>query len=110
MAVYGNNLNVYSAAAYDCANIIIQAIKTALANGAHTPQNSSDAAGGKAFRQAVINSIQNISFDGVLGHQSFDANGDTTNRVITLYKVGPNPPGKPVSTPGWNPVAAVKLP
>jgi len=45
-----------------------------------------------------------------LGHQSFDANGDTTNRVITLYKVGPNPPGKPVSTPGWNPVAAVKLP
>jgi len=108
---YGaSNFGAYSAAGYDCANIMIQAIKAALANGAHTPQNSSDAAGGKAFRQAVINSIQNISFDGVLGYQSFDANGDTTNRVITLYKVGPNPAGKPVSTPGWNPVAAVKLP
>jgi branched-chain amino acid transport system substrate-binding protein len=35
-AVYGTaNRNVYSALAYDCANILIQAIKTALANGAH---------------------------------------------------------------------------
>jgi branched-chain amino acid transport system substrate-binding protein len=108
---YGaSNFGAYSAASYDCANILIQAIKTALANGAHTPQNSSDAAGAKAFRQAVINAVQNISFDGVLGHQSFDANGDTTNKVITIYKVGTNPPGKPVSTPGWNPVATVKLP
>lgn len=110
-AAYGAaNFGAYSAAAYDCANLLIQAIKTALANGAHTPQNSSDAAGAKAFRQAVINAIQNISFDGVLGHQAFDANGDTTNKVITIYKVGPNPPGVPVSTPGWNPVATVKLP
>ncbi len=102
------NLGAYSAAGYDCANIIIQAIKTALANGAKTPSSSSDAAGAKAFRQAVINAIQNISFTGVLGPQSFDANGDTTNRVITIYKVGPNPPNVPFSTPGWNPVAAVK--
>ncbi len=108
---YGaSNIGAYSAAGYDCANIVIQAIKTALANGAHTPQNSSDAAGGKAFRQAVINAIQNISFDGVLGHQGFDANGDTTSKVITIYKVGPNQPGVPVSTPGWNPVSQVKLP
>ena len=34
-ATYGvANLGAYSAAGYDCANIIIQAIKTALANGA----------------------------------------------------------------------------
>ncbi len=107
---YGaTNFGAYSAASYDSANILIQAIKTALANGAKTPQNSSDAAGAKAFRLAVINAIQNISYNGILGHQSFDANGDTTNRVITIYKVGPNPPDKPVSTPGWNPVAAVKF-
>ena len=73
-----------------------------------TPTSSSDAAGAKLFRQAVINAIQNISFTGVLGPQSFDANGDTTNRVITIYKVGANPAGVPFSTPGWNPVAAVK--
>jgi branched-chain amino acid transport system substrate-binding protein len=110
-ATYGEaNIGAYSAAAYDCANIFIQAIKAALANGAHTPQNASDAAGAMAFRQAVINAIQKISFDGVLGHQTFDSNGDTTNKVITVYQVGVNPPGVPVGTPGWNPVAAVKLP
>jgi branched-chain amino acid transport system substrate-binding protein len=103
------NLGAYSAAGYDCANIIIQAIKTALANGAKTPTSSSDAAGAKLFRQAVINAIQNIQFTGVLGPQSFDSNGDTTNRVITIYQVGPNPPNVPFSTPGWNPVAAVKV-
>ena len=104
------NFGAYSAAGYDCANIIIQAVKTALANGAHTAQNSSDTAGAKAFRQAVINAIQNISFDGVLGHQSFDANGDTTNRVITIYKLGPAPSGKLVSTPGWDAISSVKIP
>ncbi len=103
------NFGAYSAAGYDCANIVIQAIKTALANGAHTPKDSSDVAGAKAFRQAVINAIQGISFDGILGHQAFDSNGDTTDRVITIYKVGSNPPDKPVSTPGWNPVSTVTL-
>ncbi len=110
-ATYGAaNFGAYSAAGFDSMNILIQAIKTALANGAHTPQNPSDTAGAVAFRTAVINAIQNIHFSGVLGQQSFDANGDTTNRVITIYKVGPNPAGVPVSTPGWNPVAAVTIP
>lgn len=109
-SVYGAaNLGAYSAAAYDCTNILIQAIKTALAKGATTPKDSSDAAGAKAFRTAVIAAIQGIDFNGVLGHQSFDQNGDTTNRIITIYKVGANPPGKPVGTPGWNPVAQVKF-
>jgi branched-chain amino acid transport system substrate-binding protein len=93
-AVY-STISVYSAAAYDCTNILIQAIKTALANGVHTPQNSSDAAGAKTFRQAVINAIQNISFDGVTGHQAFDANGDTTNKIISIYQVADNSSGKP---------------
>jgi branched-chain amino acid transport system substrate-binding protein len=94
-AVYGNDFNVYSAAAYDCANILIQAIKTALAHGAHTPRNSDDAAGAKSFRQAVINAIQNTSYDGITGHQAFDANGDTTNKIISIYKLAANTSGKP---------------
>lgn len=107
---YGaSNLGAYSAAGYDCANLLIQAIKTALAGGAKTPQNASDLTGAASFRQAVINAIQNIQFTGVLGPQSFDKNGDTTNRVVTVYKVGTNPPNVPVSTPGWNPVATVKV-
>jgi branched-chain amino acid transport system substrate-binding protein len=106
-AAYGAaNIGAYSAAAYDCANILIQAIKTALANGAHTPANSSDAAGAKAFRQAVINAIQGISFNGVLGHQAFDSNGDTTNKVITIFKLGPNAQNKP----DWVYAAAVTIP
>ena len=95
-AVYGSaNRNVYSALAYDCANILIQAIKTALAHGAHMPRNSGDALGAKSFRQAVINAIQNISYDGITGHQAFDANGDTTNKIISIYKLGANKSGKP---------------
>ncbi len=93
-AVYGNMFNVYSAVSYDSANILIQAIKTALANGAHTPRNSDDAAGAKAFRQAVINAIQGISYDGLTGHQSFDSNGDTTNRIISIYKLTANTKGE----------------
>jgi branched-chain amino acid transport system substrate-binding protein len=109
-SVYGvANIGAYSAAGFDCANILIQAIKTALANGAHTPSSSSDDAGAKTFRAAVIAAIQGISFNGILGHQSFDQNGDTTNKVITIYKVGPNPAGKAVSIPGWNPVSAVTI-
>ena len=89
-AAFTDPENVYSAAAYDCANILIQAIKTALANGAHTPKDGSDLTGAKTFRQAVINAIQNINYTGVTGHQSFDSNGDTTNKVITIYKLGLN--------------------
>src|SRR6266568_3503816 len=86
LAIY-STISVYSAAAYDCANILIQAIKTALANGAHTPKDSGDAADAKNFRQAVINAVQGISYDGVTGHQSFDQNGDTNNKVFTIYKL-----------------------
>ena len=94
-SVYGASAyGAYSAAAYDCMNIMIQAIKTALANGAKTPQNSSDAAGAKTFRQAVINAIQGISYDGVTGHQAFDQNGDTTDKVISVYQLA-NVNGKP---------------
>jgi branched-chain amino acid transport system substrate-binding protein len=110
-ATYGAaNFGAYSAAGFDCMNILIQAIKTALANGAHTPQNSSDVAGATAFRTAVIAAIQNIKFTGVLGQQSFDANGDTTNKVITIWKVGTNPPGVPVTIPGWIAKDTVMIP
>jgi branched-chain amino acid transport system substrate-binding protein len=90
-----SNLGAYSAAAYDCMGILIQAIKTAIQNGAKPPTNSSDSADAQTFRQAIINAVQNISYNGVLGHQSFDANGDTTNRVITIYKLGLNSSNQP---------------
>ena len=88
-------INVYSAAAYDSANIEIQAIKTALANGAKAPTSSSDSATATTFRTAVIAAIQGIAYDGVTGHQSFDSNGDTQLKVISIYKLGLNTSGKP---------------
>ena len=92
-AKYGT-LGAYSAAAYDCAEIMIQAIKNAVAGGAQTPQNNGDSAGAKTFRQAVINSLMKTDYQGLTGHHTFDQNGDTTNKVITLFQLA-NISGKP---------------
>ena len=72
--------------AFDGMNILIQAIKNALAT---TPAATgpSDTAGGNAFRLAVIKALKQTDYQGVTGHTTFDANGDTTNKVFTLYKV-----------------------
>ena len=83
-AAYG----AYSANAYDAANIMIQAIKKALDGGAVTPKDGSDLDGAKTFRQAVIDQIAKIDYNGVTGHTTFDSNGDTTNKVISIYKSG----------------------
>jgi branched-chain amino acid transport system substrate-binding protein len=101
-AAFTDPMNAYSALAYDCTNILIQAIKAALAHGAHTPRDSNDAAGARAFRQAVIAAIQGISYTGVTGQQSFDANGDTTSRIITIYQLA-----VVSGQPGWKYIASV---
>lgn len=105
MAKYGSAVGPYSATAFDSMNILIQSIKTALAKGAHTPTDSSDSAGAKTFRQAVINAIQGISYDGVTGHTSFDQTGDTTNKIFTIYQVVDVGGGKP----DWAPRAVVNV-
>jgi branched-chain amino acid transport system substrate-binding protein len=91
-SVYGANaIGAYSAGSYDCAMVIIQAVKTALDKGVKAPANSGDTAQAKAFRQAVIDAIQGISYDGVTGHIGFDQNGDTTSRIISIYTIADNP-------------------
>jgi branched-chain amino acid transport system substrate-binding protein len=98
--------SVYSAAAYDSANILIQAIKTALANGAKAPTSSSDSTTATTFRTAVIAAIQGITYAGVTGQQSFDANGDTQLKIISIYKLGLN---TTTSKPDFLYVAAVNV-
>jgi branched-chain amino acid transport system substrate-binding protein len=71
--------------------ILIQAIKAALATGVKTPANSGDAAQAKVFRQAVINAIQQINYNGVTGHYTFDQNGDITNRILYIYTIADDP-------------------
>jgi branched-chain amino acid transport system substrate-binding protein len=88
-STYGaNNISSYSGGSYDCAKIIIQGVKAALDKGVKAPKDSNDAAQAKIFRQAVIDAIQNIDYTGVTGHHTFDKNGDTTNKVISIKTIG----------------------
>jgi len=83
-AAFGT-LGSYSANAYDSMNILIQAIKKAIANGAVTPQNSGDLTGAKTFRTAVIAALKTTDYTGPTGHHTFDANGDTTNKNVSVF-------------------------
>jgi branched-chain amino acid transport system substrate-binding protein len=105
-AAYGaSNIGAYSAGAYDCTMVLIQAIKTVLASGVKAPITSGDSAQATVFRQAVVNAIQHISYTGVTGHISFDANGDTTSRIISIYTIA-NPP---TTGDGWSYIEQVNL-
>ena len=39
------------------------------------------------MRQATIDALGKVSFDGVTGPVAFDQYGDSTSRVLTVYKV-----------------------
>jgi branched-chain amino acid transport system substrate-binding protein len=72
----------YTAYGYDAMNILLQAIHAVLVANGGQPLSTS-----QAFRDAVVAQLHNTSYDGALGHTTFDANGDTTNTGFTLYKV-----------------------
>lgn len=66
----------YTMPAYDSANILITAIDNALkANGFKIPTRE----------QVRAQVASTTNFPGVLGPTSFDANGDTSNKIITVY-------------------------
>ncbi len=100
---YGQ-VGAYSGGAYDNAKIILEAVKNAITkNNAKAPKDSNDAAGAKTFRQAVIDEIKKVQYDGITGQHSFDQNGDTTNKAISIYTIGDANVGD-----GWKYVTAVK--
>lgn len=74
---YSDPYGAYGAYAYDAANAIINGLKTSLAS-------ASDA---KSARQPTIDAVQKVSFDGATGPVAFDQYGDTTTKVLTVYKV-----------------------
>jgi branched-chain amino acid transport system substrate-binding protein len=74
---YSQPYGAYGAYAYDAANAIINGLKTSLAS-------ASDA---KSARQATIDAIGSVSFDGATGPVAFDEFGDTKTKVLTVYKV-----------------------
>lgn len=74
---YSDPYEAYGAYSYDAANAIINALKTSL----------KDAESAEAARQATVQAMSSVSFDGVTGKVAFDEYGDTTSRVLTVYGV-----------------------
>jgi len=75
-AEYGHNAEGYAAAGYACAQIIIEGIKAAVAGGTVTRDT---------VREAIIH--PGTKYETVLGPVSFDEVGDTSQHIISLYKV-----------------------
>ncbi len=75
-AEFGHDAEGYAAAGYACAQIIVEGIKAAVAGGTVTRE---------AVRAAVVD--KGASFETVLGPVTFDAVGDTSQHIISLYKV-----------------------
>lgn len=71
----------YTMTAYDATGIVIQAIKKALDAGGNPREI-------EAFRESVrANVAATVGYVGTTGITSFDPNGDTTLKVISIYRV-----------------------
>jgi branched-chain amino acid transport system substrate-binding protein len=76
-----DEIAAYDAYSYDAATVIMKGVLTAAAKvGA---ANVTATTG----RQAIIAAVAATNYTGITGKISFDANGDTTNKAITLYEV-----------------------
>jgi branched-chain amino acid transport system substrate-binding protein len=80
----GVAVSSYDIESYDAANVIIAAYAKALKSG----QLKVGQAQNITTRTAIAKLVgQTKNFKGASGTFSFDANGDTTNRIISIYKV-----------------------
>ncbi|GAA1874296.1 branched-chain amino acid ABC transporter substrate-binding protein [Lapillicoccus jejuensis] len=76
-AGYAEPAAAYGGYSYDAANAIIAALKTSLSGASDV----------KSARQATVDAVGKVSFDGVTGKVAFDEYGDTTSKILTVYKV-----------------------
>lgn len=77
-AGYADPFEAYGAYAFDATNVIIEALAEVLPG-----KDSID----ESVREELREAVQNTSFDGVTGKVAFDEFGDTTTRILTVYKV-----------------------
>jgi branched-chain amino acid transport system substrate-binding protein len=77
-AAYKEPYEAYGAYAFDAANVIIEALAKVLPGKSSIDDST---------RKAVIDAVQNVSISGVTGQVAFDAFGDTTTKVLTVYTV-----------------------
>lgn len=76
-ASYPDPAGAYGGYSYDAANALINAMKTSLASATDV----------KSARQPTVDALSKVSFDGVTGKVAFDEYGDTTSKILTVYKV-----------------------
>ena len=81
-AKYGDEaMQAYDTYAYDAAFVILEAL-TAVAE-----DMGADKVATAEGKKAIIEVVAGFSGEGITGAVSFDENGDTTNKAITLYVV-----------------------
>ena len=71
----------YDAYSYDAANVIIDAVF------AVADELGASAVTSVEGKKKIIETVAKTDKTGVSGQISFDANGDTTNKAVTLYQV-----------------------
>ncbi|MDX3576347.1 branched-chain amino acid ABC transporter substrate-binding protein [Streptomyces sp. FL07-04A] len=78
-AGYKDAYEAYGGLTYDATWSVIEAVKLAVeGNDGKVPADG---------RKAVLDAMSKVKFDGVTGTISFDEFGDTTNHMMTAYKV-----------------------
>ncbi|MPY50692.1 branched-chain amino acid ABC transporter substrate-binding protein [Streptomyces acidicola] len=76
---YKDDYEAYGGLTYDATWSIIEAVKLAVeGNDGKLPSDG---------RKAVLDAMAKVKFDGVTGTVSFDEFGDTTNTLMTAYKI-----------------------
>ena len=79
---YGIDATGYAGQGYACAQVVLDAIKRAAAS------SPADMAGLKeAVRVAGTDTT--VKYDAIVGSISFDPNGDTTQKIVSIYSVDP---------------------
>ena len=77
----GEEIGAYDAYSYDAANVLIGAVVAA------AKDKGAAAVISPAGRDAIIANVAKTDVDGISGKITFDANGDTTNKAITVYRI-----------------------
>ena len=76
-ANYSEDFETYGPLTYDATRIMIDALATGLAGGDWSEDT----------RAAVVQAVQATDYDGASGPVTFDENGDTSNKTLTVYQV-----------------------
>ena len=76
-AGFAEPFSAYGALTYDATNVLIQALATTLAEGEYSEDRRAD----------IVAAVQATDLEGASGPVSFDEFGDTTNKVLTVYRV-----------------------